>query len=84
MGEVVLGVAGLRSACQRRWGMGLKRSFDLIDGWGQFLCVCVSVGCLSYMKTSPLRWQLCFLLVWSRDGMRGCGGGDCGLGRRRC
>jgi len=46
--------------------MGLTRYFGLIDGWRRLLCVCDSVGCLSYMKTSPLMWQLCFLLVWSR------------------
>ena len=66
MGAVVLGVAGLRSVWQRRWGMGLTRCFGLIDGWRRLLCVCDSVGCLSYMKTNPLLWQLCFLLVWSR------------------
>jgi len=32
------------------------------------LCVCVTVGCLIYMRTNPSRWRICSHSVWRRGG----------------
>jgi hypothetical protein len=68
----------------RRVGDGLD-TFFWSDPWlgGAPLCERFG-GCMTWLRISRALLLTCFLLGGRVEARRGCGGGSCGCGRRRC